>query len=304
MAAKSYGFAQVTPNAGEVGGVSPKRHRTIRVGRSVPLATAIIAIGVSTVALGAHQRRAATTLSPQATGSATAKCKHGQVALAAGFAAPGFDPSSGGGPVVRFDSMPAGKRGVKTTGFNFGNDPGELDSFAYCGKRARPPEVRSKRVQVQPNSFGSVVAKCPHGSQAIAGGFATNQGVITLTSKRAGKRGWKVGGVNINDSGNPSGPAWLTAYAYCKAPGPKIVTRFKDATVSSRFRTSRVKCPKHAKALSGGFDGHVSGAGGQLTAAGALDSRRAAHGRAWTTSALSVSAPNEATISTYAYCHR
>ena len=44
--------------------------------------------------------------------------------------------------------------------------------------------------------------------------------------------------------------------------------------------------------------------GGQLRAAGALDSKRAAHGRAWTTTALSVSAPNEATITTYAYCHR
>ena len=45
-------------------------------------------------------------------------------------------------------------------------------------------------------------------------------------------------------------------------------------------------------------------AGGQLTAAGVLDSKRAAHGRAWTTTALSASAPNEATITTYAYCHR
>jgi hypothetical protein len=237
-------------------------------------------------------------------GSATARCKHGQVALAAGFAAPGFDPSSSGGPVARFDSVPAGKRGVKTTGFNFGSDPGELDSFAYCGKRARPPQVRSKRVQVTPSRFGSVVARCPHGSQAIAGGFGTNQLVITLTSKRTGRRGWKVGGVNLNDSGNPSGPAWLTAYAYCKAPGPKIVTRSRDATVSSGLRTSNVKCPKHGKALSGGFDGHVGRAGGQLTAAGALDSKRAAHGRAWTTSAVSASAPNEATITTYAYCRR
>ena len=133
-------------------------------------------IAGATVALGAVQRRSCDDVPPQATGSATAKCKHGQVALAAGFAAPDFDPSSGGGPVARFASRFAGKRGVKTTGFNFGNNPSELDSFAYCGKRARPPEVRSKSVQVTPGSFGSVVAKCPHGSQAIAGGFASNRG--------------------------------------------------------------------------------------------------------------------------------
>jgi hypothetical protein len=283
--------------------MSPKHRRVIRFGRWVMLTAAVMAIVGGTAALGAVQNRAATTLSPQATGSATAECTHGQVALAAGFAAPGFDP--GGGPAVRFDSTFAGKRGVKTVGFNFSDaNARELDSFAYCGKRARPPKARSKRIQVAPNSFGSVVAKCRRGSQAIAGGFATNQGVITLTSKRAGKRGWKVGGVNINNSGNPPGPAWLTAYAYCKTPGPKIVVRSKDTTVSGSFKTTSVKCPRHAKALSGGFDGHPSGTGGQLTAAGALNSKRGAHGRAWTTSALSVSAPDQATITTYAYCHR
>ncbi len=281
--------------------MSPNHGRIMRSARWIALAAAVMAIAGAAVALGAVQRRAATIIPAQATGSATAKCKHGQVALAAGFATPGFDPSIGG-PVARFASMPAGKRGVKTTGFNFGNDPGELDSFAYCGKRGRPPQVRSKDIQVAPGSYGSVVARCPRGSQAIAGGFGTNQSVITLTSKRAGKRGWKVGGVNINDSGNPS--AQLVAYAFCKTPGAKIVTRSRDATVSSEFQTTSVKCPKHSKALSGGFDGHVSGAGGQLTAAGALDSKRADHGRVWTTSALSVSAPNEATITTYAYCHR
>jgi hypothetical protein len=276
--------------------MSRKVCRVIRDAGWVTVAAAVVVIAGAAIATGTIQKRAATTIPPQATGSAIAKCKHGQVALAAGFASPGFDPNSSGGPTVRFDSMPAGKRGVKTTGFNFGNNPGELDSFAYCGKRARPP-------QVTPGRAGSVVARCPHGSQAIAGGFATNQQIITLTSRRAGKRGWKVVGVNI-DSGNPSGPAWLTAYAFCKAPGPKVVTRSKDSTVSSGLRTSSAKCPKHAKALSGGFDGHVSVAGGQLTAAGVLDSKRAAHGRAWTTTALSATAPNEATITTYAYCHR
>jgi hypothetical protein len=284
--------------------MSPKRYRAIRAGRSVPLAAAVIAIGISTVALGAVQRRATTTIPPQGTGSATAKCSRGKVALAAGFATPGFTQSSGG-PVARLDSVPAGRRSVKTTGFNFNqSNSGELDSFAYCGKRARPPKVRSKSVQVTPNGFDSVVAKCPYGSQAIAGGFGTSQMVVTLTSKRTGKRGWKVGGFNFAGPGGSSGPASLTAYAYCKAPGPKIVTRSKDATVSSGLRTSSVNCPKHGKALSGGFDGHVNAAGGQLTGTGALNSKRAAHGRAWTTSALSVSAPNEGTITTYAYCHR
>ena len=71
--------------------MSPKRHRVIRAGRSVPLAAAIIAIGVSAVAIGAVQRRAARTIPAQLAGSMTAKCKRGLTPVAGGFAAPGFD---------------------------------------------------------------------------------------------------------------------------------------------------------------------------------------------------------------------
>jgi hypothetical protein len=285
--------------------ITPKRDRVIRAERWVPPAAAVMAIAFSAVALGAVQKRGATTIPPQAMGSVTAKCKHGQVALAAGFDAPGYDPSSSNGPVARFDSMPAGKRGIKTKGFNFNQtDAGELDSFAYCGKRAQPPLIRSNRVQVTPNSYGTVVAKCPRGSEAIAGGFGTNQGVVTLTSKRTGKRRWKVGGFSFGGSGNPSGPAWLTAYTYCKAPGPKIVTRSKDATVSNGLTTLNVKCPNHGKALSGGFDGHIARTGSEIKGTGALTSKRTFHGRGWSTSALSVSSPQQATMTTYAYCRR
>ena len=285
--------------------ITPKRHRVIRAGRWIPLAAAAMAIAVSAVALGAGQRRATTTVPAQTSGSVTAKCKHGQVALAAGFDVPGFNPNTTNGPVARLASMPAGQRGIKTAGFNFNQtDPGELASLAYCGKRAHPPLIRSKRVRVTPNSFGTVVAKCPRGSVAIAGGFGTNQLIITLTSKRTGTRRWKVGGFSIGGSGNPAGPARLTAYAFCKKPGPKIVTRSKSATVSSGLRTLNVKCPHHGKALSGGFDGHVGHTGSQITGTGALISKRTSHGRGWSTSALSVSSPNPATMTTYAYCHR
>jgi hypothetical protein len=282
--------------------MSPKQRRAVRAAWRIPLAATVMLIAGVAVATGAVQRRAMVTISPQARGSATARCKRGQVALAAGFAVPGSDTSNG--PVARLDSIPAGRRGVKTTAMNFNQaNSGELDSYVYCGTRARPPKVRSKSIQLTPNTFDSVVARCPHGSQAIAGGFGTDQTVITLVSKRTGRRGWKVGGFDIANSG--SGPASLTAYAYCKAPGPKIVTKSKDATVTGGLKTLNVKCPKHGKALSGGFDGHFTLTGGQMiSAGGALTSKRAAHGRGWTTSAISASSPNQATITTYAYCRR
>ena len=292
--------------------MSPKHHGVIRVARLAALAAAVMTVAiVAAVALGAVQRRSTTMIPVQAKGSATAKCKHGQVALAGGFAVPGSVPSNGEGPVARFASMPAGKRGITTKAFNFGHtDAGKLDSFAYCGTRRHPPEIRSKSVSVPPNGYGTVVAKCQRGSQAIAGGFGTNkfskaQGpeIITVTSKRTGRRGWKVGGFNIGES-SPSRTGSLTAYAYCKAPGPKMVTRSKEATVGTGLRSLNMKCPDHAMARSGGFDGHFKIAHSQATAAAATTSKRAAHGRGWRTSALSVSSPSQATISTYVYCRR
>jgi hypothetical protein len=278
--------------------------RLIGTRRWTALAVALGAMALAPVTLGAEQRRASVTVQPQSPGTATAKCKSGQVALAAGFGASPFDPNSNGGPIVRLVSKPAGKDGIATTGFNFNNtDSGTLYSYAYCGKRRRPPKVVSSDVEVDANSVGSVVAKCPRGSRAIAGGFGTDQFIITLVSKRSGNRGWKVAGFNIGDlSSGQSGT--LTSYAYCKSPGPRLVTKSQDKTVSTSLKTTNVKCPHGGKAVSGGFDGNINTSGSQLNAAGALTSKRYAHARGWTTEAISAGAPNQATITTYAYCRR
>jgi hypothetical protein len=277
--------------------------RPIRAGRLIAVAAAAITLAGAAVAMGAVQRRGTTMVPPQSLGSAIAKCAQGQVALAGGFATPGYDPSSGP-PVARFASMPDGARSVKTTGFNFSpSDPNRLDSFAYCGKRSNPPEVVSKSVDVPPDSFETVNAECPAGSKAIAGGFGTDQTVITLLSKRDGKRSWKVGGFYISDT-QGSEPAELTAYAYCKSPGAKIVVESKDATVSSGLQPVDVECPGGAKVASGGFNGHFRVQGSNINAGGALTSKRADGGHGWTTEAISANSPNQAKITTYAYCRR
>ena len=281
--------------------------RIARAARWIVAAGGVLVIGGAAVALGATSSKATTTVPASSVGSATAHCEDGAVALAGGFAAPGWDPrTANGGPVARFDSMPAAnQRGIKTRGSNFNeNQAGELRSFAYCGKRAHPPVVRSDSVQIPTNNFDSVTAKCPQGTQAIGGGFGTDHSVITLTSKRSGSRGWKVVGVNIEDLGGSTSPATLTAYAYCKAPGPKLVTESKDTELSSDFLGTTVRCPNGGRVRSGGFDGHVGVVNNELNAAGALDSKRTDQGHAWTTKALSVSNPNPATLTTYAYCRR
>lgn len=280
----------------------PFDSRIARIGRWILVAGTLAAIAVAAVALGATQRHATVQVPPQEVGSAKAKCRHGQAALAGGFATPGWNPGdSGEGPVIRLISLASG-RTVKTTGFNIDDtNTNDLESFAYCGKRARPPKIASADVQVEPNSVGSVVATCPSGSRAIAGGFGTDRLVITLTSKRRGSRSWKVVGFDLEGSKGQVPTATLTAYAYCKAPGAKLVTESKDTTVGQDLSTTNVRCPDGGKALSGGFDGHLSGTGNELEAAGALGSKRIDRGRGWMTSALSTSG-SEARITTYAYC--
>jgi len=204
--------------------------------------------------------------------------------------------------------MPSGRAAVTTKAFNFDQrGTGELDSYAYCGGRRRPPQIRSKSVSVPPGEYGSVVVECPTGSRAIGGGFGTDKfskpgpEILTLASKRSGQRGWKVGGFNIEDSG-PGQPGNLTAYVYCKAPGPKLTVESKDATITTGLQTIDITCPNGRRVRSGGFDGHFTRSGSEASATGALTSRRIDHGRAWRISAISASAPNPATITAYAYC--
>jgi hypothetical protein len=204
--------------------------------------------------------------------------------------------------------MPSGRRGVTTKAFNFDQaGSGELDSYAYCGARRRPPQIEAKSVSVPPGGYGSVVVECPMESHAIGGGFGTDKfskpgpEILTLVSKRSGQRGWKVGGFNLEDSG-PGQPGTLTAYAYCKAPGPKLTVESEDATISTGLRTIDITCPDGDRVRSGGFDGHFTSTGSEASAAGALTSRRIDRGRAWRTSAISASTPTPATLTAYAYC--
>jgi hypothetical protein len=264
-------------------------------------------IAGAAAALAASQSRESTIVAGSSIGSATATCKHGRSALAGGFATP-FDPSTSAGPVVRFASMPSGRRGMRAKAFNFKSEEGELDSFAYCGAHA--PRIAFKRIQLFPNGYGTAVALCKRGSQAIGGGFGTNKfsasrgpRIIAFTSRRAGKRGWRVSGFTIGDqSGDAAGR--LIAYAYCKATKARVVTRSKTVEASSNeLETLDVKCPKHRKALSGGFDGHFGSAPSGLRATVAITSKRVAHGRAWRTDALDAS-QDPAPITGYVYCRR
>jgi hypothetical protein len=292
------------------------RRRPSKIGGSVPApriaalaaVLALAALGLTGMALAAGSSRSSTTVPSDQFRSVTAKCKRGKTAVSGGFAAPGFTASTTGSTVARFTAKRTGKRGFRTSAANFGDQDGQLVALAYCAKPSHPIRVRSKRVPVPPASYRSVTAKCRRGSEAIAGGFAANRfsassELITVTSRRKGKRGWKVGAFNA--AGPPTGASSpLTAYAYCERSGPKLHTRLKRVGApSGSVRSVTVKCPKRSTALSGGFDGNFGGIGQSLTTSVAVSSRRGGHGKAWRADALSAG-PAESTVTVYAYCVR
>jgi hypothetical protein len=257
-------------------------------------------------------------------GSAVARCPVGKV-VSGGFSAPGFSKKES--PVVRVGSAAVGRREWRVDAVMFGDDPngqgdlggadpsppspGTIVSHAYCAETPGRIKTHQSSVQVPLNGFGTVTARCGRGQRAIAGGFASpgldiaaRQGVVALSSRKAGKRGWTVEGLNTGDGvDQPAAAGTLTAIAYCLKDGPRLIERSLQASVGKdQLRTFDVSCPAGTKAVSGGFDGNVGPLGEQLTAAGAVESFRMRRAAGWTTSAISVDDTVGATITGYVYC--
>ena len=151
-------------------------------------------------------------------GSAVARCPRGSEAVSGGFQSPDFANVSPGSDVFPIDSRRTSERQCKLTGYNDGTESGRLKAYAYCDPREPGLKTRSKDASISSSGVGSAIAKCPEGSEAVAGGFEGNfvqvmsgfAGTSTFTSKRTGTRTWKA-------SGYASEPAsTLTSFAYCK----------------------------------------------------------------------------------------
>jgi len=308
---------------------SIRAHLRIAIGASAALASvaaagAVAAGGESSVIPRGHAEAQAQLT---AQGSAVARCPSGKV-VSGGFSAPGFDKESL--PTVRMDSAALGKREWKVDALIFGdggddgsggpNGPGgpapaapvgTIVSHAYCAPAPGRIRVAEATAVIPANSGGSVTARCGRRWRAIGGGFASpdldpgsGQAVLALSSMRAGRRGWTVGGVNASfGDGSQPQPGSLSAIAYCSKSAPRLIERSQQATVGGQqYRTLDVSCPAGAKAVSGGFDGNLGPLGEDLNVAGAVESYRVRGGAGWTTSAVSVDEAIGATITAFAYC--
>jgi hypothetical protein len=217
-----------------------------------------------------------TSVAPEKKGTATAKCPRGSEAVAGGFASPGFDPGFENSSIVHFDSHRASDREWRTQGHNFGEggaDPkvpadGEMDAYAVCDSKSPSIVVKSKTKSISPlppvvvmrsdpKGIGTAVAKCPKGSEAVSGGFTSpgnaDQGedaTYPFTSKRVGKRKWKVKALNDDSRHRRT----LKTLAYCDKREPGLDVRSDQVTVrAGDKKTLDLGCRDGEKPLSGGY---------------------------------------------------
>ncbi len=244
-------------------------------------------------------------------GGANGVCPAGTRAVSGGFDSPGFDDESSS--TVRTSSRRAGKRGWRIDAAGFGDGSGLIVAHAYCERTRGKLSVRTASVPIPPNGVGGVTAVCRGRERAVSGGFSSpgfgirgGSHVIALTSRRAGKRGWRAEAINprFDQDSSPLAGS-LVAYALCRVGGPQLAVRRETmAIVGETPRTVEAICPRGSRAVSGGFDGELAVSGQSFSSSGAIGSVRLPHAAGWRSTAISVAEGGSTQASVFAYCAR
>jgi hypothetical protein len=141
------------------------------------------------------------------TESVVARCKRGQEAVSGGFEAPFTE-------LTVLASKRAGKRSWEAQ--FVGPAGAEVTAIAYCDKAEPGLKAKQKSTTLSlSDPTGTVLAKCKRKQKLRSGGFEGEFSDVPdivglpVGSRREGKRGWEVTGLNTD--GSPE----ITAYAYC-----------------------------------------------------------------------------------------
>jgi hypothetical protein len=229
-------------------------------------------------------------------------------ALGGGFIAPDFSPQNNIATIrTRLVRTSRHAWGVSAT--SLGSETGGILPLAYCSKLKGKQVTAAASATVGANEPGTATATCPTGYRAVSGGFDSpnfdvNGGghVLTLTSMRVGDNAWQVSGVNPDFGGGVT-PGQLVAYAYCLKGRPAITTVSTDATATlTDLVNVDAVCPAGTRALSGGFDGHITVDQNGLNAAGTINSYRLSARSGWRATATNTGSDQPAKVTSYAYC--
>jgi hypothetical protein len=272
------------------------RNRATVVACILGAAALTIGIGVASAAK-LKTKSESTTLSPDEEDAVTAKCKRGTKAVSGGFDA---ELALADSPfVIPYGSHRDGARGWSSSGFNAGDDPASITSFAYC--RDAKVKARSSEVSVEGEETESATVRCPRGTKAFSGGFDNpdffvNGGataIFVFESRKVGKREWTVSGTNLGNVGGT-----LTAHVYCReGKGLKTVEEdvFNDHPDTWELAP---RCGRGKRVVSGGFDYTLpTDEGGPF-----VYSSHKVGKREWEVASTNVT--GAATFTAYAYCEK
>lgn len=201
----------------------------------------------------------ATAAGDGSTASATATCPAGTKAAGGGFDAPSSSDVVG----IVYESVKVRQHAWRASVQLL--DPGDpntvtLTTYAYC--RAHFPATKSSagtvpttgEVQMGPTASAS----CPHGENALAGGFHMPPPLVAPTvtdlffdSVRSGPSGWNARVVT-----GPAGPSSVTSEVYC-SKGAGLPAESDGASspngLDSVDSTATATCPAGLTPAAGGF---------------------------------------------------
>ena len=217
--------------------------------------------------------------------------------VAAGFAAPGLesDPQQRPGLPLSLRCRP--ESGHKNGGVQLQREPGRARLLRVTARRGpNVLRIKSKRVRLFPGSYGSGSARCLDGRQARVAApgrlsfiMTERAPIFTSTSKRSGKRGSEVAGLNLGLPGpgrgsaaNPPAPELASrSTARRRRLGSKALEVEGPSGPRPQLRHVDVKLPPSLQGfLPGGFDGQLRISSGGPTVRAAITSKRGARARA------------------------
>jgi hypothetical protein len=197
--------------------------------------------------------------------------------------------------------------------------------LAFAGVAAAALSVTSDSTSVAPEKKGTATAKCPRGSEAVAGGFASpgfdpqfeNQSIVHFDAHRTSDREWATKGTNFGRGGaDPKVPAdgEMDAYAVCDSKSPPIVVKSETKSVTALpplvvmrsdpkgVGTAVAKCPKGSEAVSGGSASPDNARQG-ANATYPFTSKRVGN-RKWKVKALNTDPDHRRKLKAFAYCDK
>jgi hypothetical protein len=182
-------------------------------------------------------------------------------------------------------------------------------TFALVGAIAAAKiKTRSNSTTIAAQQFGSTTAKCPKGSEPVAGGFAspgfdptfmTGPGIVATTSKRAGHHAWKTGAFNFGAPSASTGKE--IGFAYCDTHKPRLRQVSSGTTSVPAFGngSATATCPGGSEAVSGGVIGF-----GPLDATVIPFTSKRVGDHKWKVVAFNNDQTNAEKLTAFAYCDK